>query len=106
MAITRAGLEGKCRLCVETLNMFAGFYGAEASNLALKMLATGGVYVGGGIAPKIISKLEDSLFMKQFVGEGQMKNLLASIPVRVIMNSKAALIGAARYAAIQTGKMD
>jgi len=105
VAITHAGLEGKSELCVQTLNLFAAYYGAEAANLALKVLATGGVYVGGGIAPKIIRKLQDGSFLKAFIGEGRMKNLLAAMPVRVIMNDKTALIGAARYAALQTGKI-
>ncbi len=104
-AITHAALEGKCALCVQALDLFVNYYGAEAANLALKMLATGGVYIGGGIAPKIIGKLTDGRFMKAFVGRGRMKDLLASMPVRVIMNDKTALMGAARYAAVQTGKM-
>jgi len=81
------------------------YYGAEAANLALKMLATAGIYLGGGIAPKIIAQLKDGKFLKAFVGEGRMKDLLASIPVRVIMNDKTALIGAARYAAMKSGKI-
>jgi glucokinase len=104
-AITRAALEGKCDLCIQTLDLFVSYYGAEAANLGLKMLATGGVYVGGGIAPKLIERLKDGSFMKAFLGDGRMKELLASMPVRVIMNDKTALIGAARYAALQTGKI-
>lgn len=103
--VTRAALENKSELCSQALGMFVDFYGAEAANLALKVLATGGVYIGGGIAPKIISKLSDGKFMKAFIGVGRMKNLLAAIPVRVIMNDKTALIGAARFAAMQSGKM-
>jgi glucokinase len=104
-AITRAGLAKTCDLCVKTLDQFAMYYGAEAGNLALKMLATGGVYVGGGIAPKILEKLKDGTFMKAFVGQGRMSELLAAMPVRVIMNDKTALIGAARYAALRAGKI-
>jgi glucokinase len=87
------------------VDLFVHYYGAEASNLALKFLAIGGVYVGGGIAPKIISKLTGGNFMKAFIGTGRMKDLLASMRVRVIMNDKTALIGAARFAATQTGKL-
>lgn len=105
VAITRAALANRCDICVQTLDMFTAYYGAEAANLALKMLATGGMYVGGGIAPKIIEKLKDGSFMKAFIGSGRMKELLAGIPVRVIMNDKTALIGAARFAAMQSGKM-
>lgn len=104
-AITRAGLEGKCELCAKAVELFAAYYGAEAGNLALKILSTGGLYVGGGIAPKIISKLQDGTFMQHFIGQGRMKDLLAAIRVRVIMNDKTALIGAARFAAMETGKL-
>jgi glucokinase len=105
VAITRAALEGTSPLCMQTLDLFVAYYGAEAGNLALKVFATGGVYLGGGIAPKLISKLNDGIFLKAFIGEGRMKNLLASIPVRVILNDKTALIGAARFAALKAGKM-
>ncbi|HET7624597.1 MAG TPA: glucokinase [Verrucomicrobiae bacterium] len=103
--ITKAALENKCGLCVQALDLFTRYYGAEAANLALKMFAIGGVYVGGGIAPKIIEKIKDGTFMKAFIGEGRMKDLLATIPVRVILDDKTALIGAAHYAAAQSGKI-
>jgi glucokinase len=103
--VTRAALENKSDLCAQALDLFVEYYGTEAANLALKVLATGGVYIGGGIAPKIISKLTDGKFMKAFIGGGRMKNLLAAMPVRVIMNDKTALIGAARFAAIKSGKI-
>lgn len=103
IAITRAGLANNCELCVQTLDLFVSYYGAEAANLALKFFATGGLYVGGGIAPKIISRIDDGAFMRSFIGRGRMKDLLASIRVRVIMNDKTALIGAARYAAMKAG---
>jgi glucokinase len=102
--ITRAGLESKSDLCVQTVELFVHYYGAEAGNLALKMLATGGMYIGGGIAPKLIAKMKDGAFMRAFIGEGRMKDVLAAMPVRVIMNDKTALIGAARYAAMQKGR--
>lgn len=103
--ITRAALDRKSELCVQALDLFVCYYGAEAANLALKVLATGGVYVGGGIAPKIIDKLKDGSFMKAFLGENRLKDFLHAMPVRVIMNDKTALIGAARYAATQSGKI-
>ena len=105
IAITRAALDGKCELCSQTLDLLVRYYGMEAANLGLKMLATAGVYVGGGIAPRIIRKIQDGSFLKSFVGEGRMKNLLSAMPVRVIMNDKTALIGAARYAALQSGRI-
>jgi glucokinase len=100
VAISRAGLEGTCGLCVEALDLFASFYGAEAGNLALKLMTTGGMYLGGGIAPRIIEKLKSGTFMQAFVAKGRMTSLMLSIPVRVVLNDRTALIGAARYAAI------
>jgi glucokinase len=96
--ITRVALDGSYDLCVRALDMFVSIYGAEAGNLALKLRATGGVFVGGGIAPKIIQKLKDSTFMEAFFEKGRMKFLLEAIPVRVILNDKLGLLGAARYA--------
>lgn len=103
--ITRAALDKKSGLCIQALDMFVDYYGMEAANLALKILATGGVYLGGGIAPKIIEKVKDGSFMKAFLGQNRLRNLLEAMPVRVIMNDKTALIGAARYAGMQSGKI-
>lgn len=101
--ITRAALQGRCELCVQTLDLFVRYYGAEASNLALKIMSTGGVYVGGGIAPKILEKLKDGTFMNAFTLTGRMHYLLEAMPVRIILNDKTALLGAARLAASQAG---
>ena len=86
------------------MEIFVSLYGAEAGNLALKVMATGGVYLGGGIAPKIISKLKEPEFMNAFTAKGRMRPLLQDIPVRVIMNPKTALLGAARHAALELRK--
>ena len=102
--ITRAGLAGTCDLCVDALNWYVSLYGAEAGNLALKMMAAGGVYIGGGIAPKIIRKLEEHTFLISFLAKGRMQPLLEAIPVRVIMNDKTALLGAARVAQMKAGE--
>lgn len=88
------------------LDWYASLYGAEAGNLALKMMATGGVYVGGGIAPKTIQKLKEPAFIESFLSKGRMRGLLGSIPVRVIMNDQTALLGAARVAAQLISKCD
>lgn len=98
-AISRAALEGSCELCVRTLDLFVSLYGAEAGNVALRYLATGGIYVGGGIAPKIINKLREPYFMLAFTAKGRLSPLLETIPVRVILNERTALLGAARCAA-------
>ncbi len=93
--ITRAALDGKSELCMGALDLFVSIYGAEAGNLALKMNATGGVFLGGGIAPRIIDKLKSLAFMEAFTAKGRMRPLLEAVPVRVILNDMTALIGAA-----------
>jgi glucokinase len=98
-AITRAALDGRCEICIEALELFVELYGAQAGNLALELLASGGVFVGGGIAPKIIDALKHPLFMNAFLDKGRMRPLLEAMPVRVITNKNTALLGAARFAA-------
>jgi glucokinase len=102
--ISQAALAGSSVLCGQALHLFVSLYGAEAGNLALKLMATGGVFVGGGIAPKILTKLLDSTFMEAFAAKGRMQSLLQDIPVRVILNDKTALLGAARFATLQAPK--
>ena len=94
-AISKAALEGRCPSCVEALSIFVSAYGAEAGNLALRGVATAGVYVGGGIAPKILPALQDGRFMEAFRAKGVMTELLSKIPVKVILNPEAGLLGAA-----------
>jgi glucokinase len=100
-AITRAAMAGKSPLAEHALDLWISIYGAEAGNVALKIMATGGVFLGGGIAPKLVSRLAGPLFMQAFVSKGRMQPLLESIPVKVIIYDKIALIGAARYALAQ-----
>jgi glucokinase len=97
--IAEAGLTKQAEIAVQALDLFASIYGAEAGNLALKALALNGLYLGGGIAPRLLAKLKDGTFMKAFVDKGRYKKMLGNIPVRVIMNPKAALLGAASIAA-------
>jgi glucokinase len=97
--ITERALSGEDRLCAAALDLFVSIYGAEAGNLALKAMATGGVYVGGGIAPLILDALKKGAFMRAFVDKGRFKNLLKDVPVRVILNPDTALSGAALLAA-------
>ena len=94
-AISSAALVGKDELCVETLQRFVRLYGAEAGNLALKTMSRGGLYLGGGIAPKILPLLRDGAFIEAFLNKGRMRPLLEAMPVRVILNDRAALLGAA-----------
>ena len=96
-AITRAAQSERDSLCVETLNWFVRLYGAEAGNLALKVLSRGGMYLGGGIAPKILPFLQNGGFLDSFFSKGRMKPLLEAMPVKVVLNDRAALFGAALH---------
>jgi glucokinase len=93
--ITHNGLSKSCPVCVETLDLWTAIYGAEAGNLALKVLALGGVYVAGGIAVKIIDKIKDGRFFSAFKDKWKFENLLGNIPVCVVLNESAPLLGAA-----------
>src|ERR1043166_2401800 len=93
--ISQSGLSKKCPKCVEALEMFADAYGAEAGNVALRSVATGGVFIGGVIAPKILPALQDGRFMKAFRDKAPMAHLVSAIPVHVIVNPDAGLLGAA-----------
>ena len=97
--ITTAGLERRCAGCVDALDLFVEAYGAEAGNLALRTVSTGGLFVGGGIAPKILPALTDGRFMRAFRSKAPFEALLSAMPVKVILNPEAALLGAAVYAA-------
>ena len=105
MVISRAALAEADPLCTQTLDLFVTFYGSEAGNLALKIMSTGGVFLGGGIAPKILEKLKSPLFMENFLDKGRMRPLLQAMPVRVITNENTALLGAALCAAQRAGEM-
>ncbi len=99
-AIAEAALDGAADLCVQALDLFVSAYGAEAGNLALKLMATGGVYIGGGIAPKILPKLRGMAFLDAFAAKGRMRPVLEAMPARVILNDQTALLGAARGAVL------
>jgi glucokinase len=103
--ITELALAAKSEICEKALDMFVSAYGAEAGNLALKLLSVGGVYVGGGIAPRILEKLKDGTFMKAFTDKGRLSQLLINMPVRVILESRAALMGAAAYAEARAAEL-
>jgi glucokinase len=103
--ITEMALAAKSEICEKALDMFVSAYGAEAGNLALKLLSVGGVYIGGGIAPRILEKLKDGTFMKAFTDKGRLSQLLINMPVRVILESRAALMGAAAYAEARAAEL-
>ena len=103
--ITELALAAKSEICEKAMDMFVSAYGAEAGNLALKILSVGGLYVGGGIAPRILEKLKDGTFMKAFTDKGRLSQLLVNMPVRVILESRAALLGAAAYAEARAAEL-
>ncbi len=103
-AITEAARLGKSKLCEATLELFVSIYGAAAGNMALQVIATGGVFLGRCIAPKLNWKLREGAFMRAFTNKGRLSPIVARIPVKVIMNDQAALFGAAAYAAKMSGK--
>ncbi len=96
--ISKLGVAGDDPLCARTVELFATIYGAEAGNLALKCLGVGGVFVAGGIGPKILPVLRNGSFMRGFVDKGRFAELTHTIPVNVVLNPRAPLIGAAHYA--------
>jgi glucokinase len=100
--ITKSGLDKSCPVCVDTLDLWCSVYGAEAGNLALKVLALGGVYVAGGIAVKILSKIQDGTFFNAFKDKWHFTEVLSNVPVSVVLNESAPLIGAAYEALAAT----
>ena len=103
-AISKAAMSGTATIATSALDQFVRCFGAECGNFALNILASGGVYLGGGIPPRILSKLRDGAFVDAFLAKGRMRPLLEAVPVRVILNDSAALRGAARGAWLRFGK--
>jgi glucokinase len=97
--------DGSSSICFETMKTFASAYGAEAGNLALKVLATGGMYLGGGIAPKTLKTMQNGFFMQAFLDKGRLSPLLQAIPVRIILDDSCALLGAAAYAEARAAEL-
>ncbi|MCB1075679.1 MAG: glucokinase [Simkania sp.] len=104
--VSELGLSGDSAACAKTLQLFASIYGSEAGNAALKFFALGGIFLGGGIAPKILEVLKSSQFMDNFKAKGRFAQLLSTIPVKVVLNDNTALLGSMYYARnlIETGK--
>ncbi len=101
VVISQHAMKGDVAICVRAQKIFVQVYGAEAGNLALKMLATAGVFISGGIAGKILSSLQAPEFLEAFVTKGRLTPLMETIPVKVIMNKRVGLLGAARYALLK-----
>jgi glucokinase len=100
-AISRAALGGNDPLAAKALDLWIAVYGSEASNLALKIMSAGGLFLAGGISPKILPRLKGTLFMNAFLDKGRMRPLVEAMPVHVVTNEKAGLLGAARCAAVR-----
>ncbi len=98
-AISTAALDDRDPICREALDLFIRCYGAEAGNLALKLMATGGVFIAGGIAPKLIGRLQQGDFLEAFCAKGRMQGLMEAMPVKVLRNERASLLGPAVFAA-------
>jgi glucokinase len=99
--ISRLAAEGKAPICDRTMSIFVSIYGAETGNVALNFLSTGGIYIGGSVAAKNVSKMKDPIFMQAFLDKGRMVPLLKEMPVTIVLNDDSGLIGAARYTLIE-----
>lgn len=99
--ISQLALEKKAPICDQALDIFVGIYGSETGNCALNFLATGGAFIGGSIAAKIVPRMRDPAFMNSFLNKGRMCSLLADIPVKIVLNDDCGITGAARYTLIQ-----
>ena len=102
--IGEAGVTGSCRTCVEAVDLFVSLYGAQAGNLALTVMSVGGVYIGGGIVTKLLPKMTSGGFMRSFTDKGRFSQLLQDMPVRIVLNPKAAQVGAAHAARALVGQ--
>jgi glucokinase len=99
--ISQLALASKAAICAQALKIFVGVYGSETGNCALSFLATGGAFVGGSIAAKIVPLMQDRVFMESFLSKGRMRSLLSDIPVKIVTNDDCGITGAARYTLIQ-----
>ena len=99
--ISQLAAEGKAAICDQTMTMFVSIYGAQTGNVALTFMATGGVFIGGSVAAKNLSRMKDPIFMQSFLDKGRMASLLKEMPVTIVLNDDAGLIGAARYTLIE-----
>ena len=99
--ISKLALEGKAAICDQTLSIFVSVFGAQAGNCALNFMSTGGIFIGGVIAAKIVPKMKDPLFLESFLDKGRMATILKDMPVKIVANDDSGMIGAARYTLVQ-----
>ena len=99
--ISQLALENKAEICEKTLSNFVAIYGSETGDCALNFMSTGGIFLGGSIAAKIVPRLKDPIFLQSFLGKGRMESLLQDIPVKIVLNDDSGILGAARYTLIR-----
>lgn len=99
--ISRLAAEGKAAICDQTMKMFVSIYGAQTGNVALAFMATGGIFLGGSVAAKNLSLMKNPIFMQSYLDKGRMASLLKEMPITIVLNDDAGLIGAARYTLIE-----
>src|SRR5436305_2210895 len=99
--ISQLALEGKAAICEQSLSIFVSVYGSETGNCALNFMSTGGIFIGGSIAAKIVVRMKDPIFMQSFLDKGRMEAVLKDMPVRIVLNDDCGIIGAARYTLVQ-----
>jgi glucokinase len=94
-------LEGKAAICDQTMSIFVSVFGAQTGNCALNFMSTGGIFIGGIIAAKIVAKMKDPVFLESFLDKGRMATILKDMPVKIVVNDDCGMIGAARYTLVQ-----
>ena len=99
--ISQMALEGKAPICNQALSIFVSVFGAETGNCALNFMSTGGIFIGGSIAAKIVSKMKAPVFLESFLDKGRMETILKDMPVKIVANDDSGMIGAARYTLVQ-----
>src|SRR5271169_1805225 len=99
--ISRTALEGKAAICDQALSIFVSVFGAQTGNCALNFMSTGGIFIGGSIAAKIVPKMKDPVFLESFLDKGRMETILKDIPVKIVAGDDCGMIGAARYTLVQ-----
>jgi glucokinase len=99
--ISQMALQGKAAICDQALSIFVSVFGAETGNCALNFMSTGGIFIGGSIAAKIVPKMKDPVFLESFLDKGRMETILKDMPVKIVVNDNSGMIGAARYTLVQ-----
>ena len=99
--ISQVALENKAAICERTLSIFVGIYGSQTGDCALNFMSTGGIFIGGSIAAKIVPRMKDPIFMQSFLDKGRMQSLLRDVPVKIVLNDDSGILGAARYTLIR-----